>query len=388
MPETNFFSAILYSKIRDKDDLEVYLDNIKSFFANLKNPELVKFVYLVDDSSKDFEIAIKQMALESLEKNNFKVKLVEVLDNGSIYTAFDRVWSMLETDYAISFNSDHRLVQELPLGAVLAGLERYPEIYEVLLMGKIVFGYNNLQAKKEFKKLKPYYKVFRDDEMTTWFCFNEKERKVFSIPCKLKALQESGKLAVEAWGNEIVPLIVDDSNNFWITKRPPRFLKGYYTNHEAFTGNPAIVRVKKVKQYMPLPKRYKKEGPAECQEMYFRRTSIDCRNFVAYFNLQAFTVSYKDFTKPLGNIEKEYWEEFTKRNSVPFTYKNFNFSREEAEKNGWIMGREGKMSPSMLFCLLKSYFFPRFEELAIAFFGKDRAKKIRKKLWYFFRGSF
>lgn len=382
------FSVILYSKIQDQENFDIYADNLKSFFKNLGNPELIKYVYFVDDSDKKFQDSLKKTIEGLIKNNNFNSELIDVIDNGSIYNAFNRVWKLVKTEYVVSFNSDHRLIYLLPLLTVKKGLDRYPEIYSVILGGKISFGYSDSLAKKELKKIKPYYQVFGDNEMTTWFCFDEKEKKVYSIPCEFHSLQKKGTLPIEAWGNELMPLIIDEENNFWTTIKPARFLKGYYTNHEAFTGNPAILRTETIKKYLPLPKRYKKEGPAECQEMYFRRTDIDCENYLAYLNLQSFTVSYKDATKPLANMEKEYWQSFIKRNSQPFTREDFGISLEEAKENYQKILKAKKLSLGAFFCRMKSFLMPRLEELAILFFGKSLARKIAKKFWFLLKGQF
>jgi len=382
-----FFSVVLHSKIQDRESFEIYTDNLISFFNHLAQPELVRYVYFVDDSDKEFQNSLRDTLFNLIEKTCPKVELVEITDNGNIYNAVNRTWKAIDTEYVISFNSDHRLIQTLPLAAIKKAFEKYPYIYSMILTTRS-FGYTHPLVKKEIKKLRPYYGDFKDDEMTTWFYFDEVERKIYSLPYKLYLKQKAGVLPIEALGNELRPLIIDEENNFWITKLPPRFLKGYYTNHEAFTGNPAILRTAIVKKYLPLPKRYEKEGPAECQEMYFRRTDIDCKYHIGYLNLQAFAIQYKDPTKPFWNVEKEYWQSFLEKNSKPFTYKDFGISREEAIKNSQQILKKPEFSLRRKICCIKASLIPKLEEFTIFLFGKSRAKKIAKYFWRLFGGNF
>jgi hypothetical protein len=386
--EKGFFSAILYSKIQDKDNFDIYADNLDSFFKNLAQPELVKYVYFVDDSEKNFQDSLRQIISDLIRRNNFRVELIDVIANGSIYNAFNRVWGLIKTEYVVSFNSDHRLIQPLPLASIKKAFEKYPSIYSTIVLTTRSFGYSSSEALAQIKKDRPYFSVFGDNEMTTWFCFDEREKRIYSLPYKLYLQQKSGILPLEATGNELVALDIDEENNFWTTRKPARFLRGYYTNHEGFTGNPSVLRSEIIKKYLPLPKRYKKEGPAECQEMYFRRTDIDCKYRIGYINLQSFVISYKDLTKPLGNMEKEYWPTFLEKNGKPFIYKDFGIDKEEVIKNSEKISKESVFSLDCITCRLRAFLTPRFEELAIFLFGKSGARKTAKFFWRLFKGGF
>jgi hypothetical protein len=143
-----------------------------------------------------------------------------------------------------------------------------------------------------------------------------------------------------------------------------------------------------VKKYLPLPKRYKKESPAECQEMYFRRTDIDCKYYVGYLNLQAFAVQYRDPTKPFWNVEKEYWQDFLKRNSQPLTYKDFGITKKEVMENPKKIFERGiKFNLLIKICCLKTKLISQLETIMIFLFGKSRAWKIGKFIWYLFKGK-
>ena len=69
--EKGFFSAVLYSKITNRQDFDVYADNLESFFGNLRDRQLLKYVYFVDDSDSNTRDSIRMIISDLIIKNGF-----------------------------------------------------------------------------------------------------------------------------------------------------------------------------------------------------------------------------------------------------------------------------------------------------------------------------
>jgi len=373
------FGVILYSKITDEKDFKIYIDNIHSFFDHLFNIELVKRIYFVDDSDEKFQNDLRNTILALIKIKNSKIELVDIIGNKNIYNAVNNVWAKVEEEYILNFQSDYRLIQFLPLGIIKKSLERYPDIYSVHLATGGEFGYSNSQIKHEIKKKHPYYKNFRDEEMETWFCFDEE--KVYTLSQKLYLKQKKGVLSKDApLGIELIPRVINEKNTLWTPKWPVKILKN--KGKERFIGGPCIFRSRVIKKYLPLPKRYIDEETAECAEGYFLKTNIDCKYYSGYLNLQAFAIQYKDPERPLWNVEKEYWKAYLQRNSVPVFRNNIKDARSINIFESIL--KRVQFFILCRYCCLKSFLGWQFENLAIFLLGKPRAKCLHR----FFRDFF
>jgi hypothetical protein len=374
----NIFGVILYSKIQDHETFKIYADNLDSFFTHLAQSELISRVYFVDDSDPEFQNPLHNILSTLVTKTHPKIELVDVIDNGNIYNAVNRVWKEVKEEYVISFNSDQRLIQTLPLATIKKAFEKYPDVYLIHLIICGGWGYSNNLIKQELKKKYPYYRVFKDEEMTTWFCF-DKEGRVYSLPEKLYSMQRAGILPKEAaQGFELIPRIIDAQNTLWTTKWPAKFLVSG-THMLRFQGNPAIFRTAIIKKYLPLPKRYSDESPAECQEGYFQKTDIDCKYYGGYLNLQDFAVLYKDLRRPHEVIERDYWESFLERNSVPITHQKIKHSNLIKNSNDIKKGIQFLLRCG--YCCLETVLRWQLRNLAWVFLGKVRTRH----LWHSLR---
>jgi len=377
------FGLILYSKIKNQEALEIYKDNLKSFFELTLDSHLISSMYFVDDSTKifqrDLEDHIKKLANEKIKNYEF----FRIVDNYSIYNAINKVWDLVDTEYTISLHEDFRLIQKLPLKIIKKAFEQYGDVYLIYLRVRGLFGYCDSETKQKIKSVYPYQQVFRDDEYPKWYCYDKNLHEVYSLPYKLYLMQKKKELPKKAWGNKLVPRVIDENNTLWTPVRPSKTLPNHQRGHESFVGGPAIFRTSIVKKYLPLPKRYKDESPAECLEGYFLKTCIDCFHYTGYLNLQAFMLGYKDPERPLQNIEREYWDIFLENNSQPITHKDLDV---KIWSNSEGFFQRAKIFFISCICCLRSFLRWEIENLLIFLIGKKKARKIKKiinEVWEF-----
>ncbi|MEE9166838.1 MAG: hypothetical protein V3U24_05170 [Candidatus Neomarinimicrobiota bacterium] len=322
-PNSGVFGIIFYSKVKDEKSFETYSDNLRDFFKHLAQPELVRGIYFVDDSERDYQGALRHH-LSSLSGQACPFsKIVSLTNSGNIYNAVNQVWSRVREEYVISFHEDFRLIQTLSLRTVKKAFEKYSEVYLVYLRVRGLFGYND-EVKQELKRRYPWYSDYDDEVKETWFCREDQDR-IFSIPHELYVKQEKSLLPQDFCGVELVPRSIDTSNTLW-TPRLPSQLLPTRPACESFAGGPVIFRTGVVQRYLPLPKEYEHRSPAQCLETYFWTTDIDYKFYTGYLNLQAFAIAFEDPKRPLQNYSREYWQHFLMRNSQPMI---------ESEPDSW-----------------------------------------------------
>jgi len=315
-PYSGRFGVIFYSKVTDAKAYEITAESLKALFEQLAQPELVRRVYLVDDSRKDFQRALLQLFSSCVAKKCAHAEIVQIIDNENIYNAVNRGWGLVSEEYAISFHSDFRMIQTLPLQVVAKAFARSPKVYLIYLRARGLFGYNNA-AKDALRRTYPWFQDYQDDVMETWYYRDERNR-IFSIPCGLYIKQKIEVLPREQWGVQLVPRLIDANNTLWTPKLPSKLLPTFPI-HESFAGGPVIFRTKIVQKYLPLPESYRSRPAAYCQEYYFWTTDVDFKSYTGYLNLQAFAIQFGDRKRLLWNYSREYWKHFRERNSRPVT---------------------------------------------------------------------
>jgi len=314
-----WFGIILYSKVNNEYMFNVTAGNLRRFFRHLIYPELVKHFYFVDDSEGHLRDQLLGLLYELVHQYTPSIKIVTVIDNGSIYNAVNRVWSLVNDPYIISLNSDFATIQDIPLDAMLKAMEMYPDVYLINLKTRRLFGYND--AKDELRRKFPMWRHLRDDVQETWYFLDEKGR-LFSIPATLFPLQRKCQIHPYYWGVELVPRPIDENHTLWTPKFPSKLMLVQPTCTH-FIGGSVIYRTDIIKRYLPLPKRYQDKGPAYCKEVYFwRDTDIDAKYYVGWLNLQVFIVHFGDPASPQNDIQEKYWGDFIDNNCIPVICKN------------------------------------------------------------------
>lgn len=292
---------------------EVTAGNFGGLFEHLAQPELVRRVYFVDDSRKGFQNALLQLLSPCVAQTCPDAEIVQVTDNGSIYNAVNRVWSLVREEYVISFLADFRMIQTLPLRTVLRAFERYPEVYLIYLRVRGLFGYKDV-VKDQLRQNYPWYRDYPDNEKEIWY-YRDRRNRVYSIPYRL-FMKQRESMPKEQWGVQLVPRPIDANNTLWIPKLPSKLLPTCPMS-ERFAGGPVIFRTEVVRRYFPLPETYRNRPAAVVLEVYFWNTDIDFKFYTGYLNLQAFAVGFGDPKRGLFEVQREYWGDFLGRNSQP-----------------------------------------------------------------------
>jgi len=315
------FAILTTSKVTNEKEFEITIESLDSIFSSIAQLELAKTFYFLDDSLKNFQQSLIKHISERISHKCPHLKIVPLVDNGSIYNAVNRAWSEICEGYTMVMHSDMAMIQSLSLKTALKAFERYPKVYQIGLGVKGTFGYGDRVVKEAYRRLHSHFADYPDDLMETWYCRDEHGR-VQSMTAREYVKRNQLPRNPYGVGVELIPRFIDEANTLWTPNLPTRLLP-QLSIADSLVGAPVITRTNVMKKYLPIPEKYKYLEAPYCLETYFRdETNIDYKFYKGYLNLQAFVVVFGEVKRLAQNIHKEYWQAYRERNSQSIVQHN------------------------------------------------------------------